>query len=225
MNYTKIYEALIYKAKNRIIEGYVEKHHILPKCMLGSDLPENLVKLTAEEHYIAHLLLVKMFPKNAKLIYAANMMASRNNKFYSWIKKKVAIQLSIDNKGYVHTDSAKLLMSEKRKGVPKSGSHKDKIRKKHLQKIEYKGKTYIGYDDLKSKTGVSYHLYNKYYKNQIDPENYIGNNTYAIVEKSRNDHPRNASGKHWCNNGLVERYFDTIPDGWVKGRIKRGNEK
>ena len=53
------YNTLINKAKNRQLNGYSEKHHIIPKSMGGSNDKTNLVKLTAREHYIAHLLLTK----------------------------------------------------------------------------------------------------------------------------------------------------------------------
>lgn len=96
MNYQKHYDALIERARHRDIEGYSEKHHILPKCLGGSDEPENLVKLTAAEHYIAHQLLVKLHPGNEKVLYAACLMAHSptntrvNNKLYSWLKNRLA---------------------------------------------------------------------------------------------------------------------------------------
>ena len=71
--YSKWYEALINKAKNRTIEGYVEKHHIIPRSFGGNDSKANLVSLTAREHYIAHALLWKMkFPGiyNSKMAFA-----------------------------------------------------------------------------------------------------------------------------------------------------------
>jgi len=40
--------------------------------------------------------------------------------------------------------------------------------------IEYKGMVYYGYRELKEATGVSKHLYNKYYLKGIDPEPRIG---------------------------------------------------
>ena len=94
MNYNKHYNNIITKAKSRIMNGYVEKHHILPKCLGGTDDVNNLVILTPEEHYLAHLLLVKIYPNNSSLIYAARMMCvgsknhSRNNKMYGWLKKE-----------------------------------------------------------------------------------------------------------------------------------------
>lgn len=61
--YTKIYYSLINKRQKDVLdrnEIYCEKHHIIPRSMGGSDKNENLVNLTAREHFIAHRLLVKM---------------------------------------------------------------------------------------------------------------------------------------------------------------------
>jgi len=107
MNYQKIYKKIINRAKKRILEGYVEKHHIIPRCLGGSDQKDNLVELTAEEHYIAHLLLVKMYPQNKSLWYAANMMANRNNKTYAWTRKHHAIVVSKDKTGFKHREDTK----------------------------------------------------------------------------------------------------------------------
>lgn len=95
MNYRKHYMLLIDRAKCRVIDAHTEKHHIVPRCMGGKDDPNNLVRLTPEEHYVAHQLLVKLHPTNSKLLYAANMMTiggcrRRNNKLYGWIKRKIS---------------------------------------------------------------------------------------------------------------------------------------
>jgi hypothetical protein len=58
--YTKTYFNIIASANTRVIEGYVEKHHIIPKSFGGTNHSNNLVKLTAREHFICHLLLVRM---------------------------------------------------------------------------------------------------------------------------------------------------------------------
>ena len=68
MDYKKIYYKIIENAKHEIKEdrrniGYFEKHHILPKSLGGSNDKNNLVKLTAREHFICHWLLVKMYDK------------------------------------------------------------------------------------------------------------------------------------------------------------------
>ena len=95
MDYQRHYNKLIKRARNRLLESYTENHHIIPRCMNGSDDSINLVALTPEEHYVAHQLLVKIYPNNYKLIHAAKMMTvnssnhfNRNNKLYGWLKKK-----------------------------------------------------------------------------------------------------------------------------------------
>ena len=67
MEYKKIYNQIVERAKNREIEGYTEEHHIIPKCMGGGDEKENLVKLTAKEHFLCHKLLCEIYPNNRDL--------------------------------------------------------------------------------------------------------------------------------------------------------------
>ena len=89
MNYVQIYHSLILRAKDRTIDGYIERHHIIPKCLKGTNDSFNIVLLTPEEHYLAHLLLVKIHPHNRSLLYAAKMMAGQgNNKTYGWLKRR-----------------------------------------------------------------------------------------------------------------------------------------
>ena len=76
MNYQLIHNNIIEKARNRPIKGYVEKHHIIPKCMGGTNDSENLVNLTAREHFIIHKLLVEIYPDNNPLRYGLWMMAN-----------------------------------------------------------------------------------------------------------------------------------------------------
>ena len=75
--YTKWYNAIIAKAQIRVNQnGYFEKHHIIPRSLGGTDDPSNLVKLTAKEHFICHLLLTKMVIGTHKrsMYYASYMM-------------------------------------------------------------------------------------------------------------------------------------------------------
>ena len=58
--------------------GYLELHHIVPRCIFGENIlnedklkdvnqNSNLVYLTAREHFVAHWLLHRAFPSNKKL--------------------------------------------------------------------------------------------------------------------------------------------------------------
>lgn len=60
--------------KSVLVEGYVEKHHIIPKCMGGSDDISNLVALPPRAHFIAHALLHKAYPNHTGLAQAFAMM-------------------------------------------------------------------------------------------------------------------------------------------------------
>lgn len=122
MNYQKTYNAIIDRAKARLIESekYYECHHIIPKCMGGSDDPENLVMLTPEEHYLAHQLLMKIYPDNRKLVYAAVMMTVNgknersNNKLYGWVKRKRSQHgLSEETKRKIGESNSKALTGRK----------------------------------------------------------------------------------------------------------------
>ena len=86
MDYRKLYDKIILnsKSKNRIksSENYFELHHILPKCCGGTNEKTNLVLLTAKEHFMAHLLLTKIYEGTKfekKLKYALWMMCSKSD--------------------------------------------------------------------------------------------------------------------------------------------------
>ena len=81
--YTRWYYNIVDKAKSRTTFDRFEVHHIVPRCLGGNDLEDNLVKLTPKEHFLAHYLLTKMLPnsKEQKKLYhafAAFVMASSN---------------------------------------------------------------------------------------------------------------------------------------------------
>lgn len=124
MDYKKHYEKLIDRAKNREVVGYVEKHHIIPKCVGGSNSKENISFLTPEEHYLAHLLLVKIYPNEIKLLMAARYMCfgnkknggRTNNKIFGWLRRKHATAMSEINKGTIQTEETKRKRSMTTKG-------------------------------------------------------------------------------------------------------------
>jgi hypothetical protein len=79
LNHYKIYNLLIERAalrgtRKEALEGYYEYHHVIPRCLGGSDQQKNLVLLTAKEHFLAHALLCFMHPQEHKLLYAFNIM-------------------------------------------------------------------------------------------------------------------------------------------------------
>jgi hypothetical protein len=165
--YYKWYKELTTQ-KDRDFVPYTEKHHIIPKCMGGSDKQNNLVILTAREHYIAHLLLTKCVSKEflGKINCAYVMMATVqdknqkriyrvNSKMFE-IRKLEAIKYK---QAYKHTEEAKRNISKNLKGVPKKSfteEHKFNISKSHIgQKAWNKGLKGVQKSSSKQKAAVS----------------------------------------------------------------------
>lgn len=132
--YTTWYISLIANAQTRQLppNTYTEKHHIIPKSMGGGDDTSNIARLTAKEHLIAHMLLVKMTEGvfHRKMSFALWRMtqdnSARNSRHkvnasqYESIKKLMAYNISVYNKGQQLTPEQKARQKSgcKRKGSP-----------------------------------------------------------------------------------------------------------
>lgn len=124
MDYKLHYDKLVERAKNRNLNGYIEKHHIIPRSLGGTDANDNIVELTAREHFIAHLLLIKIHPNKMKLVFALNMMCVEgltqhrsHNRMYGWLKEKFSKTMSEAQTGknnsqfgtkWIHSDDLKI---------------------------------------------------------------------------------------------------------------------
>ena len=71
MTYDKFIQNILNtRGRFACLDGYHERHHIIPKCMNGSNSKDNLIDLYAREHFIAHKLLAEENPQNYQLKYA-----------------------------------------------------------------------------------------------------------------------------------------------------------
>lgn len=80
MNYSKVYELIISNARLHHLERvskYHEKHHIIPRCIGGSNEDYNIVSLSPREHFVCHMLLVKIYKDNNKLRFALWSMCNQ----------------------------------------------------------------------------------------------------------------------------------------------------
>jgi hypothetical protein len=120
VNYKQHYDRLISRSRERVLTGYFERHHIVPRCMGGGNTNENIVKLTPEEHYVAHQLLIKIYPTNYKLAHAAVWMAmcSTGRKAYGWLRRRHAVAVSKRQTGHITTPEQRHKISESKKGKP-----------------------------------------------------------------------------------------------------------
>ena len=112
MDYKKIYDNLIISRSDQPVkkDGYYEEHHIIPKCLGGTNDKTNLILLTYREHFIAHLLLTKIYPENKGINYALLCMLRKHthgriitSKVYETIKKNYSkfkkLYCTIENPG------------------------------------------------------------------------------------------------------------------------------
>jgi hypothetical protein len=132
--YFKYYYSIINRAKSRVISGYTESHHIIPRSLGGLDNKENLVDLTAKEHFICHLLLTKItFGKNKRsMIFALNALSNLNNPYQNRYRSRL---YEISRR--IFADEQSVAMSGA--GNPMYGKHhshksKQKMSNSHLGK-------------------------------------------------------------------------------------------
>ena len=142
MNHQRHYDLLIAKAQARLeVHGYAEKHHIVPRCLGGSNSKNNIVALTGREHFVAHMLLAKIHGKG--LWQAAVMMKNKSSmqpgrvttsRLYEMARKNWSAHLSNQNRaghvveavraartGSKASEETKAKMSAVRKGRARSG--------------------------------------------------------------------------------------------------------
>ena len=103
--YKELYERFIDSRKQRSIisGGYYETHHIRPRIIGGTNSKDNLIRLTLKEHYFAHLILAKAYPKVKGLKKALagmiGMMSYRgaSSLSYSLARQMVTIEVPPKN--------------------------------------------------------------------------------------------------------------------------------
>lgn len=98
MNYARIYGQIVERFRADPPVGYAENHHVVPRCMGGGDGPENIVRLPARYHFVAHLLLAKMH--GGKMLYAAWRMKTSHkytNREYDWLRHKISKRMAEKN--------------------------------------------------------------------------------------------------------------------------------
>ena len=144
--YTKWYHAIVQNANLRILPDgtYVESHHIIPRSLGGNNSKENLVKLTAREHFVCHLLLTKMVTGPAQYQMLSAVTRFRQSRKYqkriltSWEYQKIRQCAISARTGQRHTNEARQKIKDKHHDV--SGANNP--RAKHIQAVAPDGTVY-----------------------------------------------------------------------------------
>ena len=186
MDYLKIYNSLCSSRKsfNRIksSNNYYELHHIKPKWLGGSDNENNLVLLTAREHYLAHYLLFLHYkdkPSSAAFHFMNNTINSkyRDSKKYAELREFQSKKWRGDNNPAKRPDVRKKI-SEATKGEKngmygRTGKSNPAYGMKHTKEfleykmklhgkpIEYNGVKYYSLNQAEKETGLSAYILKK----------------------------------------------------------------
>ena len=216
--YTHIYYNIIIKAQSRVLEDniYSEKHHIIPKSLGGNNRNDNLVRLTAREHFIAHWLLTKMVNSKKQqwqmwiafqcMLYRENDTQQRykiTGRIFENIKQKSSVirsqRFSGENNpmfGKKHSVESKQKISDKRGNIGRPHTEEAKV------KISQAISGIVRSAEHKA-------MISKVHKGKIE-------SAETKLKKSLSH-----IGKRWINDGHTSKWSreDVPPDGWVFGRL------
>lgn len=223
--YLTWYNQLIDRAKSRSFpkHEYSEKHHIIPRSLGGSNKKDNIVKLSAREHYIAHLLLYKFQadPKNkGKMAFALVYMAHGSN-----FPKRLKRTYKVNSKIY---EAAKRASAEALKNRTVSEITKQKIREANART-----------KDLRSEklSGTNNPMYGKQHSEEMKQQIAETMRKYWDDEKREKKSQQIKSlwqNEEWKKKILEERKNS---EGWInrdwkgaakksiEGRIRNGTNK
>lgn len=121
---------IIERANTRVdLDGYFERHHVIPRCLNGTDEASNLVNLTAKEHYICHMLLIRMVEGRAiwQMVKAAHLMTVGGANHQRRVTARSFAQLRVaaaEAHGHLtrgrpkHSPESRRKISEARSGKP-----------------------------------------------------------------------------------------------------------
>lgn len=246
--YTTIYFNIINKAKSRtVISEYSEKHHIIPRCLGGTNDKSNLVKLTAREHFICHWLLTKMvtgpaYYKLEKALACLSRSSKNQERILSsgqYARSKAAAILAMKgrpshnkgrkmenppwNKGKVIGPNPK--SSEAQRGVPKpkvsialSGRKRPDISARQLGKKVVKPPNYVS--PLKGRQSPL--------KGRVTLRKGIPTGRPPVNKGTPSSYkgvPSKNKGKFHWTNGIEDKFSHDCPgEGWYRGRSTKGKK-
>lgn len=249
MDYKKTYEQLVqHRLANPLPKDeYGEDHHIIPLSEGGEDEPCNIVRLSAREHYIAHLLLAKIYNDKAMLLAVMMMQCKSNShqrsfKFNSHLYEKLRLKFSESISGENHWNYGKPAWNSGKTGIysDETLNKMSERTKAAMQRPEVKKKMHdslVGHcywtDDTKMHmsqkfSGEGNPFYGKTHteevrkkiSNAISGENHPNYGKH-LSEETRDKISKSKIGKHYYNNGVIQVKRYECPPGFVRGGLKK----
>lgn len=97
------YQRFIDSLRGQSVDGYFEAHHIVPRSMGGSDDADNMINLTARQHFVAHWMLARAMGGSATRAFFMmsnfGKYGTVNSTTYEIGRKEYAKQVSLQLKG------------------------------------------------------------------------------------------------------------------------------
>ena len=203
--------------------GYTESHHIIPRCISGSDDYHNLIYLTANEHFICHWLLMKMLSgplkyKMKRAFFGLQRTGKSQSRIYSSYHyekfRKIASEVQTENP----TSSGKISPLKGRPSPLKGKKQSEELIKKRADANRGQKRS-KEFRETISKA-------NKGKKRSDEFKNRVSIKQKGIP-KSKDHNEKNRLGQveyKWWNNGIERKRSKECPgEGWLRGNLKYGS--
>jgi predicted metal-dependent hydrolase len=129
------YQRFIGSLRGQSVDGYAEVHHIVPRSLGGSDDADNLIRLTARQHFIAHWILARALGGSASRAF---FMMSNFGKYgqvnsttYQIARQEYAALAAVQMAGRVMppvSEETRKKQSQAKLGKKLSAEHVEKVR-------------------------------------------------------------------------------------------------
>lgn len=200
MDYKRIYDQLIQKRRDNPItrkEQYVECHHVVPRSEGGSDSEDNLVNLTAREHYFAHMLLARIYDDY-------NMWCSLWGLSNKWGRHRSCQHYVITSRHYERV--------------------RVEFAKRHSKLMKSRPIPQACYDALKRGLKKSTRMLCKHHTEETKKKISLSRtglrwkNTVPYSKEHRRKTSESKVGRVWWNNGHEMKHSMECPgEGWTRG--------
>jgi hypothetical protein len=131
--YRRTYYSIIENARKLERAGYLERHHIVPKSLGGTNKKSNLVSLTFREHFVCHRLLPRFTEGTArqkmlKALWCIGWQATQHKRLLSSKQYAICRHACVEAASlYRHSEETKRKISTAHKGKKKSEEHRKNI--------------------------------------------------------------------------------------------------
>lgn len=205
--YTSWYNTIIFNAQSNPMTGKGERHHIIPKSLGGSNLNENLVKLTPRAHFVCHWLLTKMTEgKDKSKMHLALLKMCVSSKTHDRYK------ISARRYERIRQDAGK-----NNSGInsPTYGRKRPPEEQARINAIKAANRLARGADNYKHSDATKLAIGAK---NKGNSPSASVRAAWSNIRKGRPGQDNN-TGKHWYNDGARSYLSLDCPTGCTPGRI------